>query len=518
MSAAPTLGDLVLRNLRLRRDAPGIIFDGRTQTHGAFAERVFRLVRALRRLGIRPGDRVAILAQNCPEYLETYAAGELGGWITVPINYRLAGPEIAYIISDSRPKILIAEMQLLDLVTDTARSLLTHLVTIGGDGPDVGYERALMAEQPEVPEKNATPDSVAWLIYTSGTTGRPKGVMLGHRGQVWAAHTSALEMGVRPTDRVAVAMPLYHVGARNTCVTRSVQGCPIILHRAFRGEAFLDSLARHGVTETLLAPTMLNDLLQIAPDLRAAAPSLAKVFYSAAPMPEALLRRAMTVLGPIFAQVYGMTESGGPGCMLHPHQHVLEGPPEQVRRLRSAGQPMVGCDVRIRRPDGSECEPGELGEIVIASPGLMRGYWNNHAATSETIRDGWLHTGDIGECDAGGFISVVDRLKDMIVSGGENIYSREVEEALTGHPAVSEAVVVGAPDPRWGEMVVAFIVKKTGAEVGEDEITEHCRRTIAGYKRPKRVHFVDFLPKLPNGKVEKFKLRDPLWVDRARSI
>jgi acyl-CoA synthetase (AMP-forming)/AMP-acid ligase II len=227
-------------------------------------------------------------------------------------------------------------------------------------------------------------------------------------------------------------------------------------------------------------------------------------------MSEALLRRGIVALGPIFAQVYGMTESGGPGCILHPHQHVLDGTPKVVRRLRSAGQPMVGCDVLILRPDGSECRPGEAGEIVISSPGLMRGYWNNHAATAEAIRDGWLHTGDIGECDDDGFIYVVDRLKDMIVSGGENIYSREVEEALTNHVAISEAAVIGAPDPRWGETVVAFVVTRPGVEVSEEAITEHCRRSIAGYKRPKRFYFVDALPKLPNGKVEKFKLRASL--------
>jgi acyl-CoA synthetase (AMP-forming)/AMP-acid ligase II len=517
-SPAFTLGDILRRNLALRRDAPAILFEGRTLTHGDFAARAFRLARALRRLGVQPKDRVAILAQNCPEYLETYAAGELGGWITVPINYRLAAPEVAYILADSRPKILIVEAPYLPLVSDAARAGLGHVLTIGGDGPDLGYEPALAQEEAEPVARIAAPDDIAWLIYTSGTTGRPKGVMLSHGGQVWAAQISALEMGVRPTDRAAVAMPLYHVGARNTCVTRSLQGCPIILHRAYRTEPFLASLAAHGVTETLLAPTMLKDLLEIEPDLRRAVPSLARIFYSAAPMPEALLRRALAALGPIFAQVYGMTESGGPGCMLHQHQHRLDGPPEVVRRLRSAGQPMVGCDVRILRPDGGECGVGELGEIVIGSAGLMLGYWNNPAATSETLRDGALHTGDIGERDEAGFITVVDRIKDMIVSGGENIYSREVEEALLSHPAISEAAVVGAPDERWGERVVAFLVRRPGAEASEEAITDHCRRTIAAYKRPKQLHFVESLPKLPNGKVEKFKLREPLWAGRARSL
>ena len=342
--------------------------------------------------------------------------------------------------------------------------------------------------------------------------------MLSHRGQLWSAYVSAIDMGVRPTDRVAVAMPLYHIGAKNTCLTRSVHGCTVVLHRAFRVEPFFKSMQDHGVTETLLAPTMLNDLLDAYPDARQALPSLAKVFYSAAPMPEAILRRGMKALGPIFAQVYGMTESGGPGCILHQHQHILDGPPEVVRRLNSAGQPMTGCDVRVRRPDGSDCTPGERGEIVIKSDGLMQGYWQNDAATRETIRDGFLHTGDMGEVDDAGFVYVVDRLKDMIVSGGENIYSREVENALASHPAVLEAAVVGGPDERWGETVVAFVVRRPGEIVSAEDITAHCVKTVASYKRPREIRFVESLPKLPNGKIEKYKLREPLWAGRARAI
>jgi acyl-CoA synthetase (AMP-forming)/AMP-acid ligase II len=512
------LGDLIVRNMRLRRDAPAIIFEGRTITHGEFAGRSFQLARALQRLGLGVGDRLAILAQNCPEYMEVYAAGELGGWTTVTINYRLAEPEVAYILADSKPKIVVCEASLLDRLSDATRRSLEHVVTFGGAGPDIDYETALAAEEPESPAAQFSPDTIAYLIYTSGTTGRPKGVMLSHRGQTWSAFVSAIDMGVRPVDRVAVAMPLYHIGAKNTCLTRSVHGCTVVLHRAFRLEPFVKSLRDYAVTETLLAPTMLNDLLDAYPDARRALPSLAKVFYSAAPMPDATLRRGMKALGPIFAQVYGMTESGGPGTFLHQHQHVLDGPPEIVRRLNSAGQPMTGCDVRIQRPDGSDCAAGERGEIVIKSEGLMRGYWQNDAATRETLRGGFLHTGDVGEADDAGFIYVVDRLKEMIVSGGENIYSREVENALASHPAVLEAAVVGGPDERWGEVVVAFVVPRQGQAVSAEDITAHCVKTVASYKRPREVRFVESLPKLPNGKIEKYKLREPLWAGKARAI
>ena len=511
------LGNLILRNLRLRRDEPAIIFEGRTISQGQFAARSCQLARALQRLGLGAGDRLAILAQNCPEYMEVYAAGELGGWTTVTINYRLAEPEVAYIIGDSRPKIVVCEASLLDRLGEATRKTLTHIIAFGGDGPDIDYEAALAVEEPLPPSTAVPPETIAYLIYTSGTTGRPKGVMLSHRGQLWSAYVSAIDMGVRPKDRVAVAMPLYHIGAKNTCLTRSVHGCPVVLHRAFRVEPFFKSMQDYGVTETLLAPTMLNDLLDAYPDARQALPSLARVFYSAAPMPEAILRRGMKALGPIFAQVYGMTESGGPGCILHQHQHILDGTPEVVRRLNSAGQPMTGCDVRIWS-DGRDCAAGERGEIVIKSDGLMRGYWQNDAATRETIRDGFLHTGDIGEMDESGFVYVVDRLKDMIVSGGENIYSREVENALSNHPAVLEAAVVGGPDERWGEAVVAFVVTRPGVVASAEDIKAHCVKSVASYKRPREIRFVESLPKLPNGKIEKYKLREPLWAGRARAI
>jgi acyl-CoA synthetase (AMP-forming)/AMP-acid ligase II len=413
---------------------------------------------------------------------------------------------------------VVCEASLLDRLSDATRRTLKHVVTFGGEGSDLDYETAIAAEDAIAPVHDIAPDTIAYLIYTSGTTGRPKGVMLSHRGQLWSAYVSAIDMGVRPVDRVAVAMPLYHIGAKNTCLTRSVHGCTVVLHRAFRVEPFFKSLQDYGVTETLLAPTMLNDLLDAYPDARQALPSLAKIFYSAAPMPEATLRRAMKALGAIFAQVYGMTESGGPGCILHQHQHVLDGPPDVVRRLSSAGQPMTGCDVRVRRPDGSDCGAGERGEIVIKSDGLMQGYWRNEVATRDTIRDGFLHTGDIGELDDGGFVYVVDRLKEMIVSGGENIYSREVENALTSHPAVLEAAVVGGPDERWGEAVVAFIVRRPGETATAEDITAHCVKAVASYKRPREIRFVDSLPKLPNGKIEKYKLREPLWAGRTRAI
>ena len=513
-----TLGDLTVRNLETRADAPAIIFEGRTITHAQFTARAFRLANSLIALGVRRGDRVAVLAQNCPEYMEAYAAGELGGWTTVTINFRLASPEIAYILSDSKPRCLIVDAQFVDRLPNVAAAGVQHVLTFGGPGPDVAYEDVLARGEATRPNVNVEPDDIAHLVYTSGTTGNPKGVMLSHRAQLQSTLISALEAQVRPTDRLALAMPLYHIGAKNLWLSHSVYGCPIILHRMFRPSPFYQAMRDFGATVTLLAPTMLNDLIEAERCDRETLPTLNKIFYSAAPMPEALLRRCMNAFGPILAQIYGLTECGGPGCTLHAHQHVLDGDPAVVRRLRSAGQPMVGVDVRVVRPDGTECAVGEPGEIIIKSGAVMTGYWNNNPATLETLRNGYIHTGDVGERDHEGFVFVVDRLKDMIVSGGENIYSREVEEALVSHPAVMETAVVGAPDERWGEVVLAFVVRRPGQEVSEEALITHCRERIAAYKRPKAVRFIEALPKLPNGKIEKFKLRAPLWAERARNV
>ena len=285
------LGTLTLRNSRLRPEAPAILFEGRTITHRAFAERAFRLAAALRRRGVTRGDRVAILAQNCPEYLESYAAGELGGWTSVTVNYRLAAPEIDTILSDSAPKAIIVGAEFLDRLSPEASGRLDHVLVIGDASSDVSYEAALTAEPPEPPPAAPEPDDCAYLIYTSGTTGRPKGVMLSHRGMMEAARITALEKLTQPVDRFALAMPLYHIGGRLTSLSYALHGCTMVLHRNFRPQEFFESLRANHVTATLLAPTMLGDLLETTPADRESLPALAKLFYSAAPMPEALLRR-----------------------------------------------------------------------------------------------------------------------------------------------------------------------------------------------------------------------------------
>jgi acyl-CoA synthetase (AMP-forming)/AMP-acid ligase II len=516
-----TLGEFVERNLMDRADKPALIYQGRTFTYGEQCGRALRLANALYRRGLRRQHRVAILAQNSNAYIETYAASEVAGYITVAVNYRLSPAEILYILKDSQPAALIFDSEY-GAVVDGLRAQLPeirHYIAIGEGAPDWAedYERVLADAPADMPPIRAKPDDIAFIIYTSGTTGRPKGAMLDHRGQVGFIHIQAVELHTSPDDRIFLVMPFYHIGAKCNQLAYSSRGATVILHRAYDIRAVAKSLQDDRATAAHLAPIMVQDLLDL-PDLKSYDHSALKnVQYASGPMSVAQLKRALAAYGPIFLQIYGMTETGL-GTVLYPHEHVLDGTPEQRRRLGSAGQVPLGYKVRVVRDDGTECAPEERGEILIKGPGLMRGYWNNHPATIAAVEDGWMHTGDVGLFDEDRFLYVLDRKKDMILSGGENIYPREVEEAIYAHPAVAEVAVIGVPDDRWGEAVKAVVALKPGSKASEADIIDHCRTLIASYKKPKSVDFVDALPRLPNKKIDKKVLRNPYWEGRGRNV
>jgi acyl-CoA synthetase (AMP-forming)/AMP-acid ligase II len=516
-----TLGEFIERNARDHAAKPALIYQGRTFSHAQYRERAYRLINALHRRGLRRHDRVGVLAQNSPAHLEAYAACEIAGFITASINYRLTAPEILHILKDSAPSVLIFDTDYADVVAQVRQQMpgLNNYIVIGAGGPDWAdaYEAVLAGSTDDAPPSRAQPDDIAYLIYTSGTTGRPKGAMLDHKGQVGFIRMEAIEMMAKPTDRILLVMPFYHIGAKCSQLTFSLVGGTAILHRAYDIREVAASIERERATVAHLAPIMVQDLLNL-PDLKTYDHSSLKlVLYASGPMAVAQLRRALATYGPIFMQVYGMTETGL-GTVLHTYQHVLDGTPEETRRLSSAGQAATGYQVRVVRPDGTDCECEELGEILIKGAGVMRGYWNNHSASVEAIEDGWMHTGDIGTFDKDAFLYVLDRKKDMIISGGENIYPREVEEAIYHHPDVAEVAVVGMPDERWGEAVKAFVVRKAQATVSQDDIIAHCRTLIASYKKPKQVVFIDALPRLANKKIDKKQLRAADWEGRDRQI
>lgn len=514
------MGDILVRNARLYPDKIGYVFEGRERTHQAHLARCCRLANALAQRGLGRQARVAILAQNCIEYVETFGAGELSGFITVNLNWRLAVPELRTILEDCQPEVLIFEARFAaqaeaigDLLVGQARR-----IAIGaGPGWAESYEEVLAGGPDTLPAMRARPDDTAYLIYTSGTTGKPKGVMVGHAGFLHAARAISLECNVRQTDRMLIVMPLFHIGGKSLMSGWVTRGATIYLERSFDVDAILERIEAERITCAHFAPAMIHSLLD-APGLdRRDLSSLRFICYASAPMNVTLLRRAMGRFGPILAQIYGLTESVN-ATILHQHQHVLDGPDEQTRRLASAGQPFLGAEIRVVGDDGADCAAGDIGHILLRDGALMQGYWNNHVVTREVIRDGWFHTGDMGFVDREGFLFVADRKKDMIVSGGENIYSREVEEALLTHPAVEHVAVIGVPDERWGETVKACVVLRAGIGATAEELIEHCRGSIASYKKPKSVDFLGELPRLFNGKVDKKALRAPYWRGQARQV
>ncbi len=515
-----TLGDLIERNAWLYPDKAAIVFEERTLTFGALLTRARKLANALLARGLTRGSRIAALAQNCPEYMELFAAVELTGLTIVNLNWRLTPAELVPILQDCQPDVLFCEAQF----AEKAAALKAHLggaqqiVVIAGEHEGaMPYEGFMGSAPSDAPTLRARGDDTAYLIYTSGTTGKPKGVMLGNAAMLQAATTISLDSGARPKDRMMIVMPLFHIGARIEYLAFAAVGATIHLHRQFDTNAVIDCLARDRITVAHLAPTMVQLILD-APALEGRDLSaLRLVHYASAPMNVTLLRRAIARFGNIFMQLYGMTEAVV-GTILHPHQHVLDGDDSIVRRLASAGQPFSTTTIRVARPDNSDCAPEEIGEILISCAGNMKGYWNNTALQIDVLRDGFMRTGDMGFFDREGFLFIADRKKDMIVSGGENIYSREVEEALLTHPAVTEAAVIGVPDDKWGEAVKACVVLRSAASASEADLIAHVRDQIASYKKPKSIDVVDTLPRLFNGKIDKKVLREPYWASRDRRV
>jgi len=520
MTIAPSIvGDVIERNAALFPSKTAVVFEGKHPTFAEFATRVRKLANALAAAGLKRGDRFAILAQNCIEYFETVGTAEIAGFIAVTLNWRLAPPELAQIVEDCTPTVLIFE----ERFRAQAESLrdqksLNRFISIGDTtGWAERYEAVLASGADAPPPSRPDPEDTVYLIYTSGTTGRPKGVELSHRAIVSSAMMNSWGVGASTSDRMLIVMPLFHIGGKICQLAFHVLGATIYLHRAFDPVAILRQIEAERITTAHFAPVMVRGLLDAPGFKDFRKDSLRVVIYASAPMAVALLREAIAGFGLIFNQVYGMTECVV-GTVLHAHQHLPDGTPAEVRRLASAGQPFFDHEIKVVRPDGSECEREEIGEILIRGPSLMTGYWNNRAASEETLRGGWMHTGDMGFFDDECFLFVADRKKDMIVSGGENIYSREVEEALVTHPAVEHAAVIGVPDARWGESVKACVVLKAGQSVSEADLIEHCRALIASYKKPRSVEFVVELPRLFNGKVDKKALRANYWQGQHRGV
>ena len=502
-----TLADMLDNNAWKYPDQTAFVWQDRRVTHAQFHARVSQLANALRRLGLRRQDRVGILSQNRLEFQEVYGACEISGFICATVNWRLALPEMIYIINDSAPKIFIYEAAYADAVLAMKDKLASviHFVCLDGGNFGDDYEALVASGDASGVPFRPRPDDIAFLIYTSGTTGRPKGVMLSQGGEVNAAEILGSDQRNTPADRLLIMMPLFHIGAKIIQLAQHWRAGTVYVQKGFDPAAVIDCIAREQITVTHMAPTMIQTLLESPAIAKADMTSLRMIVYAAAPMPLPVLKKGLKMLGPVFQQQFGQTE--GIGTTLLAHQHKPDGNERDREILTSVGQASPRVNVRVVNDAGEDVECGQVGEILLTSPGRMMGYWNNSAATLETLRDGWVHTGDVGRLDHEGYLYLVDRKKDMIISGGENIYSREVEEAVVTHPAVAEVAVIGVPDEKWGEAVKAVVVLRAGTSATADDIVSHCRTLIAGYKRPRHVEFVTEIVKLPSGKIDKVRLR-----------
>jgi long-chain acyl-CoA synthetase len=508
-----TFAEIVYRNALLHSDDEAFICGPQRITFAQFDARVNSLIHALCSLEVKKGDVIGILSWNCLEYVDVYGAAMKGGFIASPFNPRLHGEELEYLINYSEANTLFIGPELVTTVNSLRSRLpkVKHYISLGDSTPDMVSHHALLATHPsDEPDMKVHKDDPFLIFYTSGTTGVPRGALYTHRRRLDNTRIKALEMGVKPGDRHIMVLPFFHIGGENhVWPFFLVGGCNLIMpQRSFDPDAVLQAIQDERVTDMQIVPTQLNSIL-FRQDLKEYdLSSLNRIYYASSPMPVGLLRKGLEVFGPIFSQGYGQTESGPQIASLPRKMHqVLDRPLEEQKVLSSCGQPSLGVHVRVVDENNNDVEPGKVGEIIAQSDSIMVEYWQKPEETSEVLRDGWLHTGDLGYYDEKGFIYIVDRKKDMIVTGGENVYSREVEEVLYMHPAIAEVAVIGIPDPEWVECVHAVVALKADATATENEIIAFCKEHLASYKAPKSVEFLESLPKSPQGKILKKEIR-----------
>jgi long-chain acyl-CoA synthetase len=507
--------------LRNRQQIPEHIatVDGeRRHTWSELVDRIARLAGGLQKLGVKPGERVGVIGLNSDRHLEIFFAVPWAGGVIVPINYRWSAPEIAFSLSDSGTRVLFIDQAFWHLA-DTLRTLVEYPLTLicidaALAGADALHD-ALVDGHTPIEEFPSRQETLSGIFYTGGTTGRSKGVMLSHGNHV-ANTLQYITMVGAVADTVYLhAAPMFHIAdALYVYAITHIGGRHIFIPR-FEAAACAQALQDHAVTDTILVPTMIQMLLEQDGFANFDLKRLQRMFYGASPMPEAVALDLMQKLPWVaVCQLYGQTESAPLLTALESRYHTAEG-----GRLRSAGRSLPATEIKIVDELGQELPRGEVGEIVARSPNVMLGYWGREDATRDALRDGWLHTGDAAYMDADGFIFISDRLKDMIISGGENVYSTEVENAMYQHAEVAQCAVIGVPDDKWGERVHAIVVPRPGTQPDPAALMAHCRKLIADYKCPRSISFrTEALPLSGAGKVLKTELRKPFWEGRGRQV
>ncbi len=473
------------------------------------SDKVEKIAGALIQLGLTKGDRIAIIGKNSADHLLAFLACARTGIVPTGLNYRLAPSEWSFIIKDAGAKIVLADAEFYALLDADSRALPCYLLAGEHDGKATFDEWIEQTSRPFV-TPNILPDDILFQMYTSGTTGLPKGALLTHSNVVTNSFQAPTTNGHFPTinDKYLTIAPLYHAAGLIGTLVAAIFGVEILIQRDYDPVGFIETLANEKITGTTVIPVMLQFSIACVPNIRDFDFShLDAISYGASPIAEELLRESIDIFGCEFAQGYGQTEATAGLTMLSREDHLaaINGKPEL---LGSCGRPLIGTEMKIVNNEGQEVPRGEPGEIIARGPQVMQGYWNRPEATAKTIVNGWLHTGDIGRMDEEGYVYILDRAKDMIISGGENVYPVEVEKTLISHEAIDDVAVIGVPDERWGEVPLAVIVSSNRSALSVTVIDEYCRGKLAGYKIPKHIECVDMLPRNPTGKILKKDLRE----------
>lgn len=523
--AADTIAEAVRRHAAATPHAIAFTFGEEQLDFAALDSGGNRAAQALIAAGVRKGDRVAYLGKNHHLYFEALLGALKLGAVMTPVNWRLAVPELVYVLNDSQARVLFVGEGFADTVSRAWPDLRHVEAIVGidvggasdGDGALPDYRAWRDAHEAVDPHGDGAGDDAAIQLYTSGTTGHPKGAVLSNRSILASRADEADKLDWQksePGEVTLLAMPSFHISGTGTGLGTMIAGTESIILAEYDPARALDLIEAYNISKIFMVPAAIRIMLNHPRVAEVDFSRLKYITYGASPIPLDLMRAAMDRFGCGFVQMYGMTETSGTIVTLNPEDHVPEGSP----RMRSVGKPLPGVEIRIIDRDGNVLPPREVGEISTRSVKTMTGYWNNPAATTAVIdEDGWLRTGDAGYLDEDGYLFIHDRVKDMIISGGENVYPAEVENALYSHPLVDDVAVIGVPDEKWGEAVKACVVLKPGATLTEAELIAHARHHIAGYKCPKSVDFIEALPRNASGKVLRRELRAPYWegLDRA---